>query len=66
MIKLYSVKKTERILAEYDGWIETVSKRYAIPSAMIKAVLRPEKVLLKRFRMWVQLPPPPPRKRLIS
>ena len=42
MIKLYSVKKTERILAEYDGWIETVAKRYAIPSAMIKAVLRKE------------------------
>ena len=42
MIKLYSVKKTERILAEYDGWIETVSKRYAIPSTMIKAVLRKE------------------------
>ena len=42
MIKLYSVKKTERILAEYDGWIETVSERYAIPSAMVKAVLRKE------------------------
>ena len=42
MIKLYSAKKTERILAEYDGWIETVSERYAIPSAMVKAVLRKE------------------------
>ena len=42
MIKLYSVKKTERILAGYDGWIETVSERYAIPSAMVKAVLRKE------------------------
>ena len=42
MIKLYSAKKTERILAEYGDWIETVSERYAIPSAMIKAVLRKE------------------------
>ena len=42
MIKLYSTKKTERILAEYADWIETVSERYAIPSAMIKAVLRKE------------------------
>ena len=42
MIRLYSTKKTEQILAEYADWIETVSERYAIPSAMIKAVLRKE------------------------
>lgn len=42
MIKLHSVKKTERILAEYGDWIEAVSERYSIPSTMIKAVLRKE------------------------
>ncbi len=42
MIRLYSAKKTERILAGYGDWIETVSERYSIPSAMIKAVLRKE------------------------
>ncbi len=42
MIKLYSTKKTEQILAEYADWIESMSERYAIPSAMIKAVLRKE------------------------
>ncbi len=42
MIKLYSEKKTERILAAYADWIETVCERYAVPSAMVKAVLRKE------------------------
>ncbi len=42
MIKLYGIKKTERILDEYDGWIKAVAEQYSIPSAMIKAVLRKE------------------------
>ena len=42
MLKLYSAAKTERIIAEYTPWNETVSARYGIPAACMKAVLRRE------------------------
>ena len=42
MLKLYGVKKTERLIREYSPWIETVSARYGIPAACMKAVLRQE------------------------
>ncbi len=42
MLKLYSVRRTERILEEYTPWIETVSRRYGLSAAWIKAVLRKE------------------------
>ena len=42
MIRLYGAKKAERLVAEYSPWIETVSARYGIPAACMKAVLRKE------------------------
>ena len=42
MLRLYSVKRTERIIGEYAPWIETVSARAGIPAACMKAVLRKE------------------------
>ena len=42
MLRLYSAKKTESIIREYDSWIETVSARCGIPAACVKAVLRKE------------------------
>ncbi|GEM_PF-1179453 len=42
MLKLYSEKKTEKILREYSPWIETLAERYGIPAACMKAVLRKE------------------------
>ena len=39
MIKLYSTRKSEQILRRYENWIDTVSRRYGIPAACIKAIL---------------------------
>ena len=42
MLRLYSVRKTEKLIAEYTPWIEAISARYGIPAACMKAVLRRE------------------------
>ncbi len=42
MIKLYSRKSAERILEKYGEWIETVSRRYGVPSACVRAILHKE------------------------
>ena len=42
MLKLYSPKKAERILEKNADWIGIVSRRYAVPAACVKAVLRKE------------------------
>ena len=42
MIRLYSVRKTKRIIDSCSPWIETVTARYGIPAACVKAVLRRE------------------------
>lgn len=39
MLKLYSAKAAERIIARHGAWIETLSKRYAMPGACLKAIL---------------------------
>ena len=39
MLKLYSEKAAERIIARYAAWIETLSARYAMPGACLKAIL---------------------------
>ena len=42
VLRLYSVKKTEKIIRAYSPWIEELSARYGIPAACIKAMLRKE------------------------
>ena len=42
MLRLYSGKRTARILARYAGWIAELSRRFGLPEAWIKAVLRRE------------------------
>ena len=42
MLRLYSVKRTERIVEQQAEWIEKVARQYGIPSACMKAVLRKE------------------------
>ena len=39
MLKTISDKKAEEILEEYSPWIMTLSERYRIPQAVIKAIL---------------------------
>lgn len=39
MLKTISEKKAEAILAENSPWIQTLSERYRIPQAVIKAIL---------------------------
>ena len=39
MLKTISEKKAEEILKENDSWIRTLSERYRIPQAFIKAIL---------------------------
>lgn len=39
MLKTISEKKAEEILRENDSWIRTLSGRYQIPQAFIKAIL---------------------------
>ena len=42
MLRLYGVKKAEKLVAEYSPWIEAIAARYGIPAACMKAVLRKE------------------------
>ncbi len=39
MIKMYTKEKTEEILLNYKGWVDTLAERYHIPAAFIKAIL---------------------------
>ena len=39
MIKLISEKRAHRLLEHHDDWIQTVSSRYGVPVAFIKAIL---------------------------
>lgn len=39
MLKLYSPRRAERYLTEYDGFIRSLAEKYAVPAACIKAVL---------------------------
>ena len=42
MMRLISPKRALEILERYDGWIGTVSGRYGVPAALIKAMLYQE------------------------
>ena len=42
MLRLYGVKKAEKLVAEYSPWVEAIAARYGIPAACMKAVLRKE------------------------
>jgi len=42
MIRLMSSKRAMEVLERYDGWIETVARRYSMPSALLKAILYQE------------------------
>ena len=42
MIRLINAGKAEGILARFAPWIETVSGRYGVPAALVKAVLYQE------------------------
>lgn len=42
MLRLYSEKRTRAIVDSYAGWIDEISRRYGIPGAYMKAVLRKE------------------------
>ena len=44
MLKLISHRHAIRILRRYSAWIDTVSGRYAVPSAVIKAILYKEMI----------------------
>ncbi len=44
MLKMYSSERSEAIIQKYDGWIHTVSGRYGVPAAAIKAILYMELV----------------------
>jgi len=55
MLKLYSPKKAERIVDKYGDWIETISRRYAVPAACVKAVLRKEIAEIDLFDPAVDL-----------
>ena len=39
MIRIISDRKAERIIRHFNEWINTVSNRYRVPSAVIKAIL---------------------------
>ena len=39
MIKLFSHKKTEKLISECAGYIEEASVRYGVPASMIRAIL---------------------------
>ena len=41
-----SSKKVERIIARFDEWIDTVSSRYGVPAAAIKAILYQEMTMM--------------------
>ena len=41
-IKLYSAKKAEQIIENGSDWIRTLSLRYPIPEACLKAILYKE------------------------
>ena len=42
MIKIYSPRRTEAILARYGAWIDEVSGRYALPAGLLRALLYKE------------------------
>ena len=42
MIRIISNRKAERIIRHFSEWINTVSNRYRVPSAVIKAILYTE------------------------
>lgn len=42
MLKLISPARAQQILSRYDEWIRTVSARYGVPEALIKAILYQE------------------------
>lgn len=42
MLSLYSPRKVEKLLQKEAGWINTLSRRYAIPAAYIHAMLYKE------------------------
>lgn len=42
MLKLYSPEKARRMIARENRWIETLSRRYPLPAACIKAILYKE------------------------
>lgn len=42
MMKLMSPAKAEQVIESYDEWIREVSSRYAVPTALVKAVLYQE------------------------
>lgn len=39
MVRLIRAARARRILGRYSGWIEAVSARYGVPSALIRAIL---------------------------
>ena len=39
MIKLYTKSKAQEIINKYSLWIDTISNRYSVPAAVIKAIL---------------------------
>lgn len=44
MFKPFSPKRAKRTLERYDSWIQTVSARYGVPAAVVKAILYREMV----------------------
>ena len=55
MIHLISAKKARGILRRYADWIETLSKRYRVPSAAIKAILYQEMIQIDLLDPLVDL-----------
>lgn len=46
MLKLISPKRAEKIISRYSGWIAELSRRYAVPEAVIKAILYQEMTMI--------------------
>jgi len=46
MIRIISDKKAESLIAKQEDWIAAVSRKYQIPSALIKAVLFTEMTMI--------------------
>ena len=46
MLHLISPKKAERNIEQYSTWIDTVSNRYGVPAAVIKAILYQEMTMI--------------------
>ena len=46
MMRLYSPARASKILGRHAAWIQTVSQRYGIPQALIKAILFQEMTMI--------------------